>query len=461
MTENKQNNDQNIAITQPEIFKAQLVKAPRQPLSSAYLLFAEALLPLITHYLQRQQIRFKVSTPLNPADEWQKRVIFFSPKLETGNKTVPRFILSYLQNLPHCRLFYRLCSVTGTNPDEVKENTGVLVEYGFQHPLMTPEIVNHLEAETLYLIFADSQRPTLIINPAPILKNDCDLSKPISLIKKTDYSLDPAALSAQASLLQINLRLIDDPYTPETTQALHFTSKELEWLEIILQHLPGPLLAHLRWIGDREHGILLLPEDETPALFPFAEPLKRVKKNLFLPLRQSLRPQLTNPQLDNALALIPEKLTFFTKQLRFDIAEKDFQPLTQMIIAAPTDSAPLRFSDRDEPFEFVWPNRVNLQNSDEAAAKELTKAPAADAANEQAAQLTISKNVESSDHSPTPTNTATTPTKILQEYALRLRRKNDFIGAATCFSLAEEPRLAAECYRLAALALEQQKSTSI
>ncbi|MEA3333678.1 MAG: hypothetical protein U9Q58_08785 [Pseudomonadota bacterium] len=442
MTKNEQNTEQNMTLSQPEIFKVQLLKAPRQPLSGAYLLFAEALWPLISRYLQRQQIRFKVSAPLNLPNEKQKRVIFLGPNLEESKKTLPRFVLSYLQELPHCRLFYKLCSVTDPNQKKTDESAGFLVEYSFQHPLPAPEISNHLQPETLYFIFGDRQRPALIIDPTPTLKNDCDLSKPVARIEKPQRSLDSAAGSTQPSLLQIELRLTDDPHTPAPTQALHFAGKELKWLETILQHLPGPLLAHLRWAGDHEHGILLLPEDETISLFPFAEPLKKVKNNLFLPLGQSLRPQLTNPQLDSALALIPEKLTFLTRNLRLDIAEKDFQPLDKIIFASTTVSTTLKFSDPDVPFDFVWQHRDLSEENKKSVAVPDKKA-------EVPAALTITKREDSDIQ-----NQAKPPTEILQEYALRLRRQNDFLGAATCFSLAKEPLPAAECYRLAALNLE-------
>ncbi|MEA1922472.1 MAG: hypothetical protein U9N63_07440 [Pseudomonadota bacterium] len=451
MIKNAQNNELDMALSQTEIFKAQLFKVPRQPLNSAYLLFAEALLPMIARYLQRQQIRFKVSAPLNRPKEGQKRLIFFGPDLEENKKTLPRFVLSYLQELPHCRLFYRLCSVTDTNHKNPKESAGFLVEYGFQHPLPASEISNNLQAETLYITFGDRQRPALIIDPAPALKNDCDLSKPVSGIEKPPISFDSDETAAQTLRLQVKLCLIDNPHAPAPAQALYFASQELKWLETLLQHLPGPLLAGLRWAGDREHGILLLPEDETTSLFPFAEPLKKVKNNLFLPLGQSLRPQLTDPQLDNALALVPEKLTFLTQNLRFDIAKKDFRPLDKMITASIALSTTLKFSDPDVPFDFVWQNRDLSKKDKQSVAVSDKNSDTPD----KTAPLTITRREDHNKQNRTsPSKQANAPTETLKKYALLLRRQNDFLGAATCFSLAEEPLPAAECYRLAALTLE-------
>ncbi len=444
-------NEQNMALSRPEIFKAQLFKVPRQPLSSAYILFTEALLPLIARYLQRQQIRFKVSALLNQPKEGQKRLILFGPDFEENKKTLPRFVLSYLQKLPHCRLFYRLCSKSDTNQKNPKDSAGFLVEYGFQHPLSASEISNNLQAETLYLIFGDRQRPALIIEPAPALKNDCDLSKPVSGIEKPQIPFDSDETAAQPLRLQVKLRLIVDQKAPAPTQALYFASQELKWLETLLQHLPGPLLAHLRWAGDREHGILLLPEDETISLFPFAEPLKKVKNNLFLPLGQSLRPQLTDPQLDSTLALMPEKLTFLTRNLRFDIAKKDFRPLDKMITASIALSTTLKFSDPDVPFDFVWQHRDLSEEDNQSVAVTDKKTETPD----KPTPLTITRREENNKQNRiSPSKQANAPTETLKEYALLLRRQNDFLGAATCFSLAEEPLPAAECYRLAALTLE-------
>ena len=459
MTKNEQNKEPDMALSQTEIFKAQLFKVPRQPLNSAYLLLAEALLPLIARYLQRQQIRFKVSAPLNlplnlPNDR-QKRLIFFGPDLEENKKTLPRFVLSYLHELPLCRLFYRLCSMTDTNQKNAKESAGFLVEYGFQHPLPASEVGNNLQAETLYLIFGDRQRPALIIDPAPALKNDCDLSKPVSGIEKPPISFDSDETAAQTLLLQVKLCLIDNPHAPAPAQALYFASQKLKWLETLLQYLPGPLLAGLRWAGDREHGILLLPEDEAISLFPFAEPLKKVKNNLFLPLGQSLRPKLTDPQLDSTLVLVPEKLTFLTRNLRFDIAKKDFRPLDKMITASTAVSTTLKFSDPDVPFDFVWQHRDLSEEDKQSAAVPDKAADKADKKIDRPAPLTISRREDTSGQHPiSPSKQAKAPIETLKEYALLLRRQNDFLGAATCFSLAEEPLAAAECYRLAALTLE-------
>ena len=450
-------NDQNEALSLPEILKAQLFKGPRQPLRSAYLLFAEALLPLLARYLHRQQIRFKVSAPLNLQKNGPKRVIFLCPDLAESKKNLPRFVLTYLQDLPRCRLFYQLSPATDSNDETTKENRGFLVEYGFQHPLPATEIDHHFRAKILYFTFGDRQHPALVIDPAPFLSNDCDLSKPESCIGLSHRSLDSTATSAQLPFLRLELHLTSDPHALEPTRALYLEGKEIKWFAALWQRLPGPLLARLRWAGDREHGILLLPEDEDISLFPFAEPLKKVKNNLFLPLKQRLSPQLTSPQLENTLALVPEKLTFFTSQWRFDIAKEHFQALDKAIIASMPTSTTLKFSNPDEAFDFVWQNRNEVCKGCEPSSRESTKSRTEETPEEQKpSPLTITKSKESPDRDRiSQGKNSNTPTEILKEYALLLRRQNDFIGAATCFSLAEEPLPAAECYRLAALSLEQ------
>ena len=232
--------DQNETCTLPEILKSQLFKGPRQPLHSAYLLFAEALFPLLARYLHRQQIRFKTSAPLNLQKSTQKRVIFLSPNFAESKKTLPRFVLSYLQELPRCELFYRLSPAAGTNNETTKESASFLVEYGFQHPLPATEIANHLPDKNFYFMFGDRQRPALVIDPAPPLTDDCDLSKPESCIEKLQYSLDPTTTSTQPPLLQLKLHLTGDPQALAPTRALYLESKEIKWLEALWQRLPGP-----------------------------------------------------------------------------------------------------------------------------------------------------------------------------------------------------------------------------
>ncbi len=438
MTKSKQNG----SLTTSEILQTQLFNSSRPPLANAYLLCAETLLPLIARYLRRQQINFKVSQRLDT----QKRLLFISQNLEDRKKTLPRFVLAYLEELPRCQLFYQYSPASTTKPGNGGNNCGFWVEYGFQHPLPATEIADHLQAKNLYFVFGNQQNPALIIDPVPILKNDCDFSKPQALIKKNQYSFTTADIS-DAALLQIRLRLVDDVQTNVAPQALHLEGKELRWLEKISRHLPGPLLSRLRWAGNREHTIILLPEEDNLSLFPFAEPLIKIKANLFVPLKQKLSPQLTGVQLEEALALAPEKLTFLTRKWRFDIAAKDFKPLDKMILTTPTENITLEFSAPDKPFDFSWFNKVE---------REIPTSQPTEASNHTPAPLTISK---SNKNEPQPSsnlnNPTDTPTEILKTYALKLHRQNDFLGAATCFSLAEEPLPAAECYRLAALALEQ------
>ena len=125
-------------------------------------------------------------------------------------------------------------------------------------------------------------------------------------------------------------------------------------------------------------------------------------------------------------------------------------------------SITLNFSNPDQAFDFVWENCDNTIKSDEPEIRKPSKSQEADAVEIlEPSPLTITKRLEKQKRNPnqnqtSPNLNSITPTEILKEYALQLRRQNDFLGAATCFSLAEEPQPAAECYRLAALSLEQQ-----
>lgn len=443
----------------PELVQAELFKSSRQPLQQAYLVTAEALVPMITRFLRRQQLNFKVSSAFNIEKSRPKRLILISPDTSVGKKTVPGFILSYLQELPHCQLFYRLSLKGEKSSEKADQESGLLIEYGFQYPLPLSEIVDHLESNKLYLISGDRKTPALTIEPAPILKNESALNDSLSSIKKEVKSIVIRDGDPEQNLsLQLNLELINEPQSNQTAQALYLKERELKWLEKIYKRLPAPLLAQLRWVGDLEHGILLLPEEEEFSLFPFGEPLKRVTNRLFLPLKQRLSPRLSNLQIEKKLELDPDKLTFLTRQWRFAIAEKDFQTLEKIVIAAPGETLNINFSDPETPFSFIWQNRNDNPKTSAAAT---IASPGADTVaypkEPKPAPLTITRSRENSNQEqPSAQNTATAPTEILKEYALKLRRQKDFLGAATCFSLAEESLAAAECFRLAALSLEQQ-----
>ncbi len=147
------NSEEKRSFSITEIIQAQLFKRSYQPLQSACLLFTEALFPMITRYLQRQQINFKASSLLNMEDSSRKRILFIYPHFNENKKNLPRFVLSYLQGLPYCQLFYQLSPASSANYDNVKEGAGFMVEYGFQHPLPVPDITEHLQTKNLYFIF--------------------------------------------------------------------------------------------------------------------------------------------------------------------------------------------------------------------------------------------------------------------------------------------------------------------
>ncbi|MBN2809409.1 MAG: hypothetical protein JXR80_07950 [Deltaproteobacteria bacterium] len=445
-----------------QILQVQLLKRNRQPLNSAFLLCPEALLPLLARYLRRQQISFRISAPLAQ----QKRLLFFTQDRNDQKKSLPRFVLSYLQELSRCRLFYRCLPAADVSWGENSEAAVFLVEYGFQHPLPADEIADHLPGNSLYCLYGDPLIPALIIEPTPPFKNDCELTKSQAEIEQSQYSLPFLKATAPTPILQLKLRLVDDSRQLGSTRALYLKDKEIKWLETLYQRLPGPLLARLLWAGNREHGLILVPEGENLALLPFAEPLKKFEDKLYLPLSQSFSPQLDKTQLENVLGLHPDRLTFITQKWRFDIAEKDFQPLAQMIMTTTPFAATLKFSTPDddftEAFTFSWKDHAKArENEIEAEDGPKSQAETRSAADCKPAPLTITRNPPAAGTIPETTHDPTAPpTAILKEYALKLRRENDFLGAATCFSLADEALAAAECYRLAALACEQENTIS-
>ncbi|NPA25865.1 MAG: hypothetical protein GXO34_08580 [Deltaproteobacteria bacterium] len=409
----------------------------------AYLLLPAALLPFISRFLLRHAVDFRIS----PLLEGQLRLLYLRQRptanrlgRETINRSLPGFLLNYLHDLARCRLFLP----TGKSA-AAGHHIGTYREYG--SPVFPiPEAAS---PEVLRLVPGRPEETLLEYSPPPLF------SAPETEIKIRPVHLSQPQLLATddpRKLLPVPLRLVTRHSPPGSgPAALRLREREIVWLRKLASRLPGSLLGHLSWAGDRQNGFLLLPERTSYGFLPFGEPLRRVKENLFIPLDTAFTPQLTGPQLDEVLHLEPEFLTFLTRSQRFDLAEKSFRRLDRCLLAPPLDRCQIEFS-AEPPIDFTVP--LDSYKAD-GGQDPLSRAPRPETGKPAAATRQVLHTPSPADRRDPPGKRSTINARLREE-ALRLRREGSHLEAAVCFSLAGEPGLSAECWRLAALELENE-----
>ena len=242
------------------------------------------------------------------------------------------------------------------------------------------------------------------------------------------FSHDPRAL-------RLSLKLVARKAVPGEEAALCCRGREIDWLSRICRRLPAPLFRAIQFAGNRDFLFLQLPAAGDGRFFPFARPLRRLGKRVYLPWDRDFSPALEPRILEETLGLAPDRLCFIGDDFRFDIELRAFRPLFRAL-----------FND-DLP-------QVNIV----PAPAETLLFTSPDPDPEAGPDANIETAANAATGSPPPKTTApgpeAGPQALLQAYALQLRCENDFLGAATCFSLAGENHQAAECYRLAALKLQ-------
>ncbi len=449
-------------LTLEQLLRWEPQAAPPGTPRAAALLFPAPLLPFLGRYLARQGLDFRVTEEF-PQKGFQEgsledfhegfRALILAPRKPAAEAftdagrpgPLPGFVLNYLKNLARCRLFVAAQTAGEAGPEELE--SGLLIEYGFQLP---PGIdpAPARQGDFLAFIFAAARRPALILEPAPGFSGRPEFIRPEPVRLRSSSRLD----RDRSEPLKIPLELVSEPH-PAPPRALYLQETEIGWLTRLAGRLPGTLLRRLKWAGNRREGVLLLPEKEGLFLFPFGRPLRREKENLYLPARQRLRPQLEPDQLDRVLGLEPETLTFLLDDRRLEIAEKAFRPLDHHLLRPEPPAVTIKPANPESSFaaDFFWDGPKTTGKETKTAATE-TAAGQSEIGPEKSPGIPLT--VTRTGAGPEPGKSAH-ETEILRRKGLELRRAGDLLGAAVCFGLAGEEESAAECCRLAALALEE------
>lgn len=224
-------------------------------------------------------------------------------------------------------------------------------------------------------------------------------------------------------------------------RALCCRGREITWLRRLCRRLPAKLFERIKAAGNQEIMFLLLPPGEGARFFPFSLRLKKMGERIFLPRDRAFSPALDPRLIEEKLELNAGQLCFISDNWRYDIEAGAFSPLSSGLLTRELPAVEIIAA----PLEGL----EEVPQIQAAAVPEDLPSPPASAE-------TGGPSTTHQIRSPDPRQEPVEPKEILQEFAARLSREQDYLGAATCFSLAGDPRRAAECYRLAALNLPEE-----
>ncbi len=426
--------NKQISPTLESALKAPLQKGGPKALSTIYCLIAADLLPLVARFLVRHELNFEIA-PLRCPDEREQYLLKLSQN-EQRTAPIPGFIPDYIGDLPFCHVFQAFSA-----PDK---EVLFLCEYGFRHPFELNEIIKSTTETGLYVSFAGKACENLIIKPLPSMRSgaaliEYDLDLPL---KQCDL-----IQSSDPEKLKIVLRLIDvKPAAGEPVDLLFLEKEEIFWLKELLFQLPDRLFNKIEWAGNQDHLFLFLTETAELSFFPFGQAFKKISDHLFIPLDKEIIPRLEARQLDDIFAVDSSNYAFITGNWRRDMPRSARQPLRQLLTF--DKNIQVEFRPDLSPVDFTW-EETGLKTADPVLLPESDVEVKDRPAIPESARF-------AETNAPPPAAGVDNPQALanLNEYAALLRRRGDFLGAATCFSLAGNNLAAADCYAAAARELE-------
>jgi hypothetical protein len=361
----------------------------------------------------------------------------FTGKKSTRQKSIPDFVLAYMQNLPGCQVFQGFGGL--------EKGVFYLCEYGFFHPLDLPEMVANTVEKGLFVGFGQDRSKNFMINSLPDFQADNSLIEYATdfLPQKFDY-----VPVAEIEKLQVNLRFVDlEPDLRAPAAVLFLEKEEILWLKEMLYKLPGALFAEIEWIGNRDYLFLFFNDSVAIPFFPFGQPFRQIAAHIFIPADKDMVPHLQPDQLAEIFAAANESYTFITDIWRRDLPQAAKVPLQQLLTI--TCDIDIEFKPDSDMDGFVW--------EDAGVAVATTPGAPAIEVSEKSGENPVIPIVEQfAQNGLKPheyDNNIAFIKQSLNEYGILLRRQGDLVGAATCFSLAEENQAAADCYAEAARSL--------
>jgi len=425
-----------LQLTLEKALKVPLKAAEPQSLISAYALIPKKMLPLLSRFLLRYNLNFRLA--VLPEEAFTEKYLLW---LGCGEKLlgpIPGFILNYIKNFPFCHLFQGFAGP--------EKKSLFLCEYGFKHPFDLDELVAATAAAGLYISFAGKRSDNSVIRPVPefftessVLQYEVD-----SPLRQFDFDA-----RTEPGKLSLPLKFIDcKPGLNKPASVLFLEGKEISWLKEMLYRLPGPLFTKIEWAGN--HGTLFLfPEDSAgSSFFPFGQPFREIAPNLFIPADKKIVPHLEPELLAEIFQVESDNYSFITGAWRRDFPVSTKVPLQQLLTVA--SNVDVEFESDSDLNGFLWDDTAVETAGDISFQALNLPGSQTDRAvipvSEQLAHGGVRTPVKVEDRTAFIEQT-------LKGYGTLLRQQGDYLGAATCFSLAKERLAAADCYAAAASAL--------
>jgi len=427
-----------LRLTLELALKVPLKAGEPQSLMSAYALIPEKLFPLLSRFLLRHNLNFR-SAVLPGAAFAEKYLVWLS----CGDKSpgpIPDFILAYIKNLPFCYLFQGFSSLG--------KKSLFLCEYGFKHPFALVDLAAATAETGLYIKFAGERADNSIIRPVPeFLPESSVLQYEVGFpLQQFDY-----VAQVKPEKLLLPLRFINySPGSSDFAPVLFLEGREIVWLKEMLYRLPGPLFTKIAWAGSQESLFLFFNDSAGISFFPFGQPFSEIASNLFIPADEKIVPQLEPELLLELFQVESDYFSFVTGSWRRDLPVSAKAPLRQLLTFA--SDIKVEFKPDSNLDGFLWEDPlvetvrdISLQpvKLPESPDDDLPAIPVSE-------QLASGTGVRTSGEGE---NSAVFIRQTLKDYGVILRQQGDYLGAATCFSLAQESSAAADCYAAAALVL--------
>jgi|GEM_PF-4032750 len=441
MTKNKSQvsrGTDGLQLTLAMALKVPLKECEPQSLISAYALIPKKMFSLLSRFLLRHNLNFKLATL--PGETFSEKYLLRLNYVSKSPDSIPGFILAYIKNLPFCHLFQGFAGP--------EKKSLFLCEYGFKHPFDLAELVTKKAAAGLYVSFATERSDNSVIRPVPEFLPESSV-----LQYEVDFTLQQFDFMAQVEpeKLSLPLRFVDyKSGLRDFAQVLFLEGKEIVWLKEMLYRLPGPLFGKIEWVGNQESLFLFLNDSIGSSFFPFGQPFREIAPSLFIQADKDIVPHLEPEPLQELFQVESDHYAFITGAWRRDLPISIKASLLQLLTVV--SDVEIEFKPDLDLDGFLW------ESSDVVATRDIS-AQVVDSSESSGLRPAIpfvkqyDENVMESEGSE---DCFSLVKKSLKGYGGLLRQQGDFLGAATCFSLAEEPLDAADCYAEAArtLALE-------
>ncbi len=417
--------------------KVPLKECGPRSLSAAYALIPKKILPLLSRFLLRHKLHFKLA--FLSAGKFVESCLLLLSADKSGSEPIPGFVLEYIKNLPFCRLFQGFVAP--------EKKLLFLCEYGFRHPLPLAELVAETSATGLYISFAEGPAANLIIRPLPRLRPASSI-----LQYEVDFPVPRYELAVPPSnpgKISIPLKLVDcRPDSADSSPVVFLEKKEISWLKKMLYRLPGPLFAGIELLGNQDFLFLFFADAVRSEFLPFGQRFRRIAPHIFIPADQDLLPHLETELLTELFQVKEGHYVFLSKTWRRDLPVACKTPLCQLLTV--DNDVTIEFYSEPDLNGFVGGGDSVFAEGENVSVSEL---PPVDNSGVRPAIPVAEQLAETMIKAEECGDSFGLIKKSLNAYAHLLKRQGDFLGAATCFSLAEASLAAADCYAEAARAL--------